>query len=158
MSEKLNITFEDGYEDVELNGDSSRVLRVNMGDVNIIPKLRDSFNTIQTKIIELEKEEVVDDAENNIELISKVDKFLRDEFDNLFYKGASEIVFGNINPLAPTKNGKTVYENFMEAFIEMVANKLENENKESMKRIEKYQNAKNKQKENYKDHVRRATK
>ena len=158
MSEKLNITFEEGYEDIELNGDPNRVLRVNMGDVNIIPKLRDSFNTIKDRISELEKEEMVDDAEANVEVISKIDRFLRDNFDELFYKGASEIVFGNINPLAPARNGKTVYENFMEAFIEMVTNRLERESKESMKRIEKYQKAKNKQKENFKDHVRRTTK
>lgn len=65
---------------------------------------------------------------------------MRTEFDNIFYEGASEIVFGKQNPLSMS-NGNTIFNNFMTAFAEYIKPFIEKETKKIQKNIEKYRKA-----------------
>ena len=70
----------------------------------------------------------------------RINQEMRTEFDSIFYDGASEIVFGNQNPLSMS-NGNTIFNNFMTAFAEYIKPFIEKETKKMQKNIEKYRKA-----------------
>ena len=154
--------FDDGVKEYAINGDTSRVLRVNVSDANLLPRLYDSFVKAQEMVKGLKEykpeEFTMDAAKEGVDRITELDQFIRKGFDEVFYPGAADIVFGNKNVLAFVGNGDTIYESFMTAFIGVMEKEIKANSTESEKHIQKYKTAYDKQKENYKSYVGGITK
>lgn len=144
----MNINFDDGYKEFTINNDPSRVLKVNTKDVGILERIDKSINKMQSQVDSLNEDEFKIDLESedrdqlsqSAEANRKVDSIMRECFDEIFYPGASEIVFGNMD-LHSTVNGVTVFESFLKAFSQTIGPELEEETKKREQHINKYKKA-----------------
>lgn len=141
----MNINFDDGIEEITINNDKNRVLRVNVRDIGILDRVQHVADNFQNQIKTLGEElTITSDGEATVpeiaETVRKINDEMCKEFDSIFYDGASEIVFGNQNPLSMS-NGNTIFNNFMTAFAEYIKPFIEKETKKMQKNIEKYRKA-----------------
>lgn len=141
----MNINFDDGIEEITINNDKNRVLRVNVRDIGILDRVQHVADNFQNQIKTLGEElTITSDGEATVpeiaETVRRINQEMRTEFDSIFYDGASEIVFGNQNPLSMS-NGNTIFNNFMTAFAEYIKPFIEKETKKMQKNIEKYRKA-----------------
>lgn len=141
----MNINFDDGIEEITINNDKNRVLRVNVRDIGILDRVQHVADNFQNQIKTLGEElTITSDGEATVpeiaEAVRRINQEMRTEFDSIFYEGASEIVFGKQNPLSMS-NGNTIFNNFMTAFAEYIKPFIEKETKKMQKNIEKYRKA-----------------
>lgn len=141
----MNINFDDGIEEITVNNDKNRVLRVNVRDIGILDRVQHVADNFQNQIKTLGEElTITSDGEATVpeiaETVRRINQEMRTEFDSIFYEGASEIVFGKQNPLSMS-NGNTIFNNFMTAFAEYIKPFIEKETKKMQKNIEKYRKA-----------------
>lgn len=141
----MNINFDDGIEEITINNDKNRVLRVNVRDIGILDRVQHVADNFQNQIKTLGEELIItSDGEAAVpeiaEAVRRINQEMRTEFDSIFYDGASEIVFGKQNPLSMS-NGNTIFNNFMTAFAEYIKPFIEKETKKMQKNIEKYRKA-----------------
>lgn len=141
----MNINFDDGIEEITINNDKNRVLRVNIRDIGILDRVQHVADNFQNQIKTLGEElTITSDGEATVpeiaETVRRINQEMRTEFDSIFYEGASEIVFGKQNPLSMS-NGNTIFNNFMTAFAEYIKPFIEKETKKMQKNIEKYRKA-----------------
>lgn len=141
----MNINFDDGIEEITINNDKNRVLRVNVRDIGILDRVQHVTDNFQNQIKTLGEElTITSDGEATVpeiaETVRRINQEMRTEFDSIFYDGASEIVFGKQNPLSMS-NGNTIFNNFMTAFAEYIKPFIEKETKKMQKNIEKYRKA-----------------
>lgn len=141
----MNINFDDGIQEITINNDKNRILRVNVRDIGILDRVQRVADNFQEKIKTLGDElTITSDGEAAVpeiaEAVRRINQEMRTEFDSIFYDGASEIVFGKQNPLSMS-NGNTIFNNFMTAFAEYIKPFIEKETKTMQKNIEKYRKA-----------------
>lgn len=141
----MNINFDDGIEEITINNDKNRVLKVNVRDIGILDRVQHVADNFQNQIKTLGEELIItSDGEATVpeiaETVRRINQEMRTEFDSIFYEGASEIVFGKQNPLSMS-NGNTIFNNFMTAFAEYIKPFIEKETKKMQKNIEKYRKA-----------------
>lgn len=141
----MNINFDDGIEEITINNDKNRVLKVNVRDIGILDRVQHVADNFQNQIKTLGEELIItSDGEAAVpeiaEVVRRINQEMRTEFDSIFYDGASEIVFGKQNPLSMS-NGNTIFNNFMTAFAEYIKPFIEKETKKMQKNIEKYRKA-----------------
>lgn len=141
----MNINFDDGIQEITINNDKNRILRVNVRDIGILDRVQRVADNFQEKIKTLGEElTIASDGEAAVpeiaEAVRRMNQEMRTEFDSIFYDGASEIVFGKQNPLSMS-NGNTIFNNFMTAFAEYIKPFIEKETKTMQKNIEKYRKA-----------------
>lgn len=141
----MNINFDDGIEEITINNDKNRVLKVNVRDIGILDRVQHVADNFQNQIKTLGEElTITSDGEAAVpeiaEAVRRINQEMRTEFDSIFYEGASEIVFGKQNPLSMS-NGNTIFNNFMTAFAEYIKPFIEKETKKMQKNIEKYRKA-----------------
>ena len=145
MEEKSmeNLNFDDGLKRVTINGDPNRVLKYNPGDMGILDRMQESLEKLEEelKAIQNIKMTATGNAANatqeTAKIVHDINISLRESFDNIFYPGASDVVFGNMNPLA-LANGHTIYENFMLQFADLIKPDMENEVKKAQEHIQPY--------------------
>jgi len=122
--DKLQIKFDDGLREYEINGDPNRIFRFNPSDLSIIEKFETAKKDL--KVLEDKYKNV------NIEPNAQTVEILRNEtlklFDSIFYEGAGEVVFKDAHPLT-TVNGHLVFENFCNALARII--RQENRDRQS---------------------------
>ncbi len=137
------LVFDDGIKEFEINGDPSRVLRFNPTDIGFVERYNDCLKTLETELKALDDVNLSDSGEpieqlkETAELVKQVRMTLTKMTDHVFYEGASELIFGNINPLA-LSGGKTIFENFFSAIDKVVRPYMIQEQKKHEKNINKY--------------------
>ena len=137
------LSFDEGYKEFSINGDVNRVIRFNPSDLAIIKRLEEAKNKISESMaikddIELDNEgKPVDSLENYSKVISHIDNVIKEQINYIFDSDVANVVFGNQSPLANIK-GKPLYERFMESVMPEIKKAVEEEAKESRKRVEKY--------------------
>lgn len=145
--ENFNINYDDGIRDFTINGDSNRILKVNVNDIGIIDRVHKAIEDTKKDLNSMKMSKVAinssgDSADKHLEreakLIRDVNNKLRKRFDQIFYKGASDIVFGVQNPIALNSSGMTIYEAFLQAFVEVMKPSFEEAAKASQKKVDKY--------------------
>ena len=138
-----DLSFDEGYKEFSINGDVNRVIRFNPSDLAIIKRLEEAKNKISESMaikddIELDNEgKPVDSLENYSKVISHIDNVIKEQINYIFDSDVANVVFGNQSPLANIK-GKPLYERFMESVMPEIKKAVEEEAKESRKRVEKY--------------------
>ena len=138
-----DLSFDEGYKEFSINGDENRVIRFNPSDMAIIKRLEEAKNKISESMaikddIELDNEgKPVDSLENYSKVISHIDNVIKEQINYIFDSDVANVVFGNQSPLANIK-GKPLYERFMESVMPEIKKAVEEEAKESRKRVAKY--------------------
>ena len=138
-----DLSFDEEYKEFSINGDENRVIRFNPSDMAIIKRLEEAKNKISESMaikddIELDNEgKPVDSLENYSKVISHIDNVIKEQINYIFDSDVANVVFGNQSPLANIK-GKPLYERFMESVMPEIKKAVEEEAKESRKRVEKY--------------------
>ena len=138
-----DLSFDEGYKEFSINGDENRVIRFNPSDLAIIKRLEEAKNKISESMaikddIELDNEgKPVDSLENYSKVISHIDNVIKEQINYIFDSDVANVVFGNQSPLANIK-GKPLYERFMESVMPEIKKAVEEEAKESRKRVAKY--------------------
>jgi len=151
MGNMQSIKFDDGYKSFCINDDESRVIRFNPKDINLIERVNQAKINATEKMKELNIDEkalvdLSDDESVNetLTIFSDLNKFLLDQVDLIFGKGAGVTVFGEQSPLT-TINGKTLFEGFLEGAIKIIEPYIKEEAEKKQKYIQ----------ENYKKYYKR---
>ncbi len=121
-----SIRFDDGFHEYAINGDETRVIRVNPSDFGILARLKVAEESMKDIKIE-----------NTPEGIAEFDRLAREQIDKVFGEGTAQIVFGRTN-CASMAGGKPIYINFLEAFAPIIKADVEAEKKKSDANIKKY--------------------
>ena len=109
-----SINFESGYKTYAINGDESRVIRVNLSDQNIGHRIDEVMNALPQW-----KESHGGDEKS--QSYFDFDVFLKSKIDYAFGEGTSNAVFGDMNCLAvANEKGECVLETFINALVPII--------------------------------------
>lgn len=113
-----SINLDVQYEEYAINGDSNRVIRVNVQDANLIPRLEGALNEIKEFEEELK-------GSKDPEMAFKLDDLVKRKINAVFNSNISDIVFEGANCVTSiAKNGKTLFENFIDNFTPVLMEDL----------------------------------
>ena len=126
-----NITYEEGYKEFAINNDESRILRFNPADIALVDRIRNELNKV------VEYTDQIKEDKDNFDLSVELDKEIRKHIDEMFYEGASEIIFENQNVLT-TVNGTSIFERFFKALLHVMEPYVKKDGRKSHDKIEKY--------------------
>lgn len=142
-----NLIIDDGLKEFTINGDSNRVIRFNPADLNLLERFDQAEKVIEEEQKKLQDDiklkasgepvEEQEDFEESIEVISKVNKLIKDQIDFIFDSDVSDVVFGNQSPMSTVK-GKPLFERVFDAIRPVLEKEITKEMKASEKRINKY--------------------
>lgn len=127
-----SINFDDGFRTYAINGDESRVIRVNVTDLNALER----FNTAVEEIDRLIADSKGEDA--TPEKLVELDRIIREQFDLIFGEGMCETVFGRVNILSAVTDGRMLIESFLDAFLPVIREDIAAAAKASNERVNKY--------------------
>lgn len=105
-----SINFDEGYKTYAINGDESRVIKVKVGDFNLLERVKSAMTEIESL---KEKFSGKPDENTMIEFDSSVRKLIDKAFDSDVCANA----FGNANICTVVSSGKLLFEAFFEAFM-----------------------------------------
>lgn len=144
-----NLKFDDGYQSFTINGDKSRTIRFNPGDVNIIQRSHDALRNIQEvskslKDIPLDPEGEVAGDQPDTELaeasetLRQVDNVIRENVNLIFNGDVYDIVFNGQSPFCIVGKGVYLFEAFLDSAIEFVEEAAKEAAEASKSRMKKY--------------------
>ncbi len=128
-----NLGFDVGYKEYSINGDESRILRINTSDMNIITRMNKAEKELQ-KIADKCNSATADNA---IETLSYLDNEVRKQINYVFDGDVSDIIFGNTNCIS-IAGGKPIFENFLEAVLPIIKEDISTEQKKIERKVSKY--------------------
>ena len=133
-----SLNFNTGIKEFDINGDKNKIIRIDTTDINLgqrIEKAQKELEKIAKKYEIVVKSGKLE--KKPFEVMTKYDKLVREQIDYMFDSPVSEIVFGNTNSLSVC-GGNPLFENFLNAILPEIENDINEEQKNSAKRIEKY--------------------
>lgn len=162
MGKMNNLSFDEGYREFCINGDETRVIKINPSDTSFIERYREAMNNIEAFMTELENTDGINinangelednEYEDKIGEFNKLADLLRDvriklneQIDFIFNAKVSDIVFGKQSPLANI-SGQYLFARFLNAVAPVIEETFHKDIEASNKRINKYK----KQYEKYK--------
>lgn len=132
-----NLNINKGYKTYSINGDESVTITVKTTDFSIIDRLTKVQEHIGGIVTEMQSIKKNAAAEEYLAALDKADKKVKAELDEVFDSPVSAAVFGNMNSLS-FAGGQPVALNFLESIIPEISAELEEEQKASAQKIEKY--------------------
>lgn len=126
-----NIVFEEGIKEFAINNDENRILRFNPSDIGLVDRIKNELEKI-----DVYAKDNLNDKEN-FDLAIELDKQLREHVDQMFYEGASQIIFADQNVMT-TVNGMTIFERFFRSLLNTMEPYVKKEGRKSKEKIEKY--------------------
>lgn len=126
-----NIVFEEGIKEFAINNDESRILRFNPSDIGLVDRIKNELEKIDVYA----KDNLGD--KENFDLAIELDKQLREHVDQMFYEGASQVIFADQNVMT-TVNGMTIFERFFRSLLNTMEPYVKKEGRKSKEKIEKY--------------------
>lgn len=109
-----SINFNTGIKKYAVNGDENNVISININDINLLKRIKESED-IFTPILER-----LDNEPKTPELLAEVDAQIKEKFNYIFGTNISERVFGDVNCLSPLDDGSFLFMSFFEAFAPIV--------------------------------------
>lgn len=152
MAERIALSFDDGYKEIEINGDPERVIRLNPTDAKFLNRLAnfdESSKRIQEKYGDIDLNSITDLQNLNendrdfskykkvAETADKLDNAVRELINDIFGYDISSIVFGSDSCLSPA-GGQPVFVNFMNAVCAYIKQEAEVEAEKSKSKTRKY--------------------
>ena len=132
-----NLNINKGYKTYSINDDENTVITVKTTDFSIIDRLTKVQEHIGDIVTEMQSIKKNAAAEEYLAALDKADKKVKAELDEVFDSPVSAAVFGKMNSLS-FAGGQPVALNFLEAIIPEISADLEDEQKASAEKIEKY--------------------
>lgn len=139
-----NLRFDDGFKEFMINGDKNRVVRFNPADINLLDRFDRAYKSIEEEQKKIEKDielktsgEPVEDNQQVLEVIRRLNQFIKDQIDYIFDSEVSETIFGNQSPMSTVK-GRPLFERVFEAIQPILEKEITAEREASEKRISKY--------------------
>ena len=132
-----NLNINKGYKSYTINDDENTVITVKTTDFSIIDRLTKVQEHIGDIVTEMQSIKKNAAAEEYLAALDKADKKVKEELDEVFDSPVSAAVFGKMNSLS-FAGGQPVALNFLEAIIPEISADLEDEQKASAEKIEKY--------------------
>ena len=147
MNNSLN--FNTGEVFLSINGDETKQIHFNPHDLGFIIRFDNASKEAEKmskKYIEMQKQaKVVDEKKNNSAMALKIakesDKEARKIINDLMGYEYDYLIFGNINPLSTTSNGKSILQNFVEALASYMQTENEKDLESDKDKIEEYKQA-----------------
>lgn len=128
------LNFDDGVISLAVNG-GQRIFRFNPTDpavyegfMRMVTDTPQELNKLSIEYEYLDKQELTpqEKAIKELEAMNRMDKILREAFDNTFGEGQADVVYGAQNVAALGKNGDYIFANALMAllpYFEKEANK-----------------------------------
>lgn len=135
-----SLVFDIGCKEYDINGDSSRVIRVNTSDWNILRRVSDLKTAIAERVKKLGEENGDEGFDALMSRLSEVEGEVREEVDRAFGSPVCDAAFGSLNCLS-FAGGQPVVLNFLNALLPEMQKDLEAETEQAYRRIEKYTDA-----------------
>lgn len=127
MSETIKLSFDDGYKNIELNGNPDKIIRINPTDTQFINRISgfDENNP------DFEKLKLAADS------VDKLDMAVKDLINEIFGYDISLIVFGTDSCLSPA-GGQPIFMNFMQCIFAYINECSVEERKKSQEKLNSY--------------------
>ena len=130
------------YSEFTINGDETRVIKIDLNDYAIITRLNESYKRIEDfankNSADVNSDGTAKDTlSETAEVIGNFDKFIKEQIDYIFNSKVSDIVFGEKSPLSMVK-GIPLYQRFLTALQPYMEEIVKRERKASEKRMDKY--------------------
>lgn len=142
-----NLIIDDGLKEFMINGDKNRVIRFNPADINLLERFDKAYKSIEEEQRRIEKDielktngkpvEEQEDYEQALEVIRRLNQFIKDQIDYIFDSEVSDVIFGNQSPMSTVK-GRPFFERVFDAIQPILEKEITAERKASEKRISKY--------------------
>lgn len=130
-----SINFDEGKTEYKVCGDENRIIRINLGDFNLMDRLKGAESGMRQIIEKYEKED------STVEDIVAADKELRAFFNEVFDTDVCTPAFGGANCFTRIK-GKWLFERFFESFLpivtEDITSYLQQEQEQLNPKVEQY--------------------
>lgn len=141
-----NLKFDDGYQSFTINGDKSRVIRFNPGDVNIVQRSHEALKNIKEASKSLKDIHLNPDGSAEIdgsdeelaaaaETLKQVDNVIRENVNLMFNGDVYDTVFHGQSPFCIVGKGVYLFEAFIDSavgFVEEAAKEVAEASKERM--------------------------
>lgn len=138
-----NLSFNDGYKEFSINGDETRVIRVNPSDFALVERFNTAIEDIESKIGSVGDITIdangnpVDELKETAAMIKEVREYVNEKIDYIFNGKVSAVVFGNQSPLS-SPGGVTLVEGFLNAIGPVLNETIKADVKARDARIKKY--------------------
>lgn len=131
MSETIKLSFDDGYKNIELNGNPDKIIRINPTDTQFINRISgfdEKYENIRSRYGDIDMNSINDLQnldENNPDFeklklaadsVDKLDMAVKDLINEIFGYDISLIVFGTDSCLSPA-GGQPIFMNFMQCIF-----------------------------------------
>lgn len=136
----MNLNFDEGLKEFEINGDPNRVIRFNPNDLAFAER----YENAREKALELAKKYDADMKRNKVlanknpnndvsgKILKDSNKEVRDLINSVFDDDVADIIFGRTHPLT-VANGNFLVLNFLNALNSLITESMN----ESLSDIEK---------------------
>lgn len=114
-----SINFNSGIKTYAVNGDESNVIKVNISDINIAQRIKETEEKIDKIGVEI-------DNGVTAEQLSAYDKEIKALINYTFGTDICTPAFGNANVFSITEEGKFLFEAFFEAFVPIITEDIQN--------------------------------
>lgn len=128
-----NLNVNIGIKEYSINGDTSRILRVNTTDINILTRL----DKAETELMKIASQYENIGEKITVEVITDLDTKVREQVDYIFDGKVSDIIFGNTNCIS-VAGGQPIFMNFLDVILPVIKSDIAEEQEKSEKKISKY--------------------
>ena len=132
MSETIKLSFDDGYKNIELNGNPDKIIRINPTDTQFINRISgfdEKYENIRSRYGDIDM--------NSINDLDKLDMAVKDLINEIFGYDISLIVFGTDSCLSPA-GGQPIFMNFMQCIFAYINECSVEERKKSQEKLNSY--------------------
>lgn len=148
MSENIKLTFDDGYKNIEINGDPNKIIRINPTDTAFIQRLagfedkveeiKKKYGDIDLSALNFDGEDTDSEKMQNAAMnVEKLEQCIRELINYVFGYDICAVVFGTASCLSPV-GGRPVYLNFMDVMFDYIAAEAKKQTTRSQAKISKY--------------------
>ena len=142
-----NLIIDDGLKEFTINNDPDKVIRFNPADINLLDRFDKAYKSIEEEHKKIEEDielevdgkpvEEQEDYEQALEVIRRLNQFIKDQIDYIFDSEVSDVIFGNQSPMSTVK-GSPFFERVFDAIEPILKKEITAERKASEKRMSKY--------------------
>lgn len=135
-----NIVFDDGFKELKINGDETRVVRWNPSDLNFVDRFLEfeewlSGDELAKKVASLESSDFTQNSDKNLDIngytkgeTTDLGLYINKMIDKTFGAGFTDAAFNGAHPMTPTSSG-FLFENFIEALYPIIVDSFERNTK-----------------------------
>ena len=141
MSETIKLSFDDGYKNIELNGNPDKIIRINPTDTQFINRISGFDDIDMNSINDLQNLDENNPDFEKLKLaadsVDKLDMAVKDLINDIFGYDISLIVFGTDSCLSPA-GGQPIFMNFMQCIFAYINECSVEERKKSQEKLNSY--------------------